>query len=377
MQRPLARRDAIGMAGLDSEAAGAVLQQDASLVGNDRRAERMRDRVDERADVAVLVDHSDIDGRRIHRRRDVRQIKQPVHPDILDVLVGEFLREDAGDIDMNLLRVADILLAHHVGDARGFRLEMEALDAERGEFRQVEAGEDVEHHQHGDPRAVRRFGRMRGEIFQRVQAADTAQGFHHVGCDLAGIERVTAVLGDGPQRLAQFGLVDHVAGHRRLAMRQEIALGVGAVLQLLELVLPVEGDTGRNDIAFLGGLDRRLQQGVEPHLAVVAQDRVPGVDRAGNAHRMRGGQRHRGLNLRGRVGCGVVGEGGDAYRRAGEPVVGHRHDEGVPARDRRSGMGAGRAAAPSRRRPRRRRRSSARPPRAPRPPRPPARRAPC
>ena len=206
--------------------------------------------------------------------------------------------------------IADVLLAHHVGDARGFRLEMEALDAERREFRQVEAGEDVEHHQHGDARAVRRalpdvvalvhradrrgrFGRMRGEIFQRVQAADAAQGFHHVGGDLAGIERVAAVLGDRAQRLAQFGLVDHVAGHRRLAVRQQIALGVGAVLQLLELVLPVEGDTGGDDVAFLGGLDRGLQQGVEPHLAVVAQDRVPGVDRAGNADRMGRGQRHR------------------------------------------------------------------------------------
>ena len=87
--------------------------------------------------------------------------------------------------------------------------------------------------------------------------------------------------------------MDHVAGDRRLAVRQQIALGVGAVLQLLELVLPVEGDAGRDDIALLRGLDRRLQQGVEPHLAVIAQDRVPGVDRAGNADRMRRGQRHR------------------------------------------------------------------------------------
>ena len=134
---------------------------------------------------------------------------------------------------------------------------------------------------------------MRGEIFQRVQAADAAQGFHHVGCDLAGIERVAAVLGDGPERLSQFGLVDHVAGHRRFAMRQKIALGVGAVLQLLELVLPVEGDTRRDNIAFFGGLDRGLQQRVEPHLAVVAQDGIPGIDRAGNTHRMGRCQRHR------------------------------------------------------------------------------------
>ena len=54
--------------------------------------------------------------------------------------------------------------------------------------------------------------------------------------------------------------MDHVAGDRGLAVRQQIALGVGAVLQFLELVLPVEGDAGRDDIALFGGLDRRLQQ---------------------------------------------------------------------------------------------------------------------
>ena len=105
-----------------------------------------------------------------------------------------------------------------------------------------------------------RLGGVRGEILQRVQPADAAQRLDHVVGDLAGVERVAAVPGDRAQRLAEFRLMDHVAGHRRLAVRQQIALGVGAVLQLLELVLPVEGDARRDDIAFLGGLDRGLQQ---------------------------------------------------------------------------------------------------------------------
>src|SRR6267154_3643165 len=54
VQRPLARPDAVGMAGLDAETTGAVLQQDACLVGDDRRTEGMCDRIDERTDVAVL-----------------------------------------------------------------------------------------------------------------------------------------------------------------------------------------------------------------------------------------------------------------------------------------------------------------------------------
>ena len=115
----------------------------------------------------------------------------------------------------------------------------------------------------------------RGEIVQRVQAADAAQGLDHVLGDGALVERVAAVLGDRAQRLAELGLMDHVAGDRGLAVRQQIALGVGAFLQFLELVLPVERDAGRDDIAFFRGLDRRLQQGIEPELAVIAQDGLP------------------------------------------------------------------------------------------------------
>jgi len=73
---------------------------------------------------------------------------------------------------------------------------------------------------------------MRGEIVERVQPADVAQGFHHVLRDGALVERVAAVLGDRAQRLAELGLMDHVAGDRRLAVRQQIALGVDALFQL-------------------------------------------------------------------------------------------------------------------------------------------------
>ena len=54
-------------------------------------------------------------------------------------------------------------------------------------------------------------------------------------------------------------------------MRQQIAFGIGSLLQFLELVLPVEGDTGRHHIALFRGLDRRLQHGVDAELAVIGQ----------------------------------------------------------------------------------------------------------
>ena len=146
----------LGWPGWTRKPPAAVLQQDAGLVGDDRRAEGMRDRIDERADVAILVDHGDIDRRGIHRRRHDRQIEHPVHPDLVAMLVGEFLRQDPGHVDIDMGGIADILLAHHVGDARGFGFEMKTLDAHRREFRQIETRQDVEHHQHGDAGAVRR-----------------------------------------------------------------------------------------------------------------------------------------------------------------------------------------------------------------------------
>src|ERR1700733_5725090 len=54
VQRTLARCDAVRMAGLDAEAGAAILKQNAGLVGDDGGCPGMGDRVDERANVAVL-----------------------------------------------------------------------------------------------------------------------------------------------------------------------------------------------------------------------------------------------------------------------------------------------------------------------------------
>ena len=108
----------------------------------------------------------------------------------------------AAVVDVGLPGIADELLAHHVGDAGGFRLDVKALDAERRVLLQVEAREDVEHDQHGDAWAVRRalpglvalvvgadrhcgLGGVGREIVRCMQAADAAQRLHHVLGDLA------------------------------------------------------------------------------------------------------------------------------------------------------------------------------------------------
>src|SRR5579863_2517616 len=124
-----------------------------------------------------------------------------------------------------------------------------------------------------------------------MKAAGAPQGLDHVLGDRALVESIGPAFGNRPQRLTEFRLLDHVAGHGGLAVRQQITLGVDALLQLLETVLPVEGNTRGYDITLLCRLDGRLQQGVEAELAVVAQDGCPRIDRTGYGDRMRGRER--------------------------------------------------------------------------------------
>src|SRR5579864_8080132 len=79
-------------------ASAGILHQNARLVGNDGGGAGMSNGVDEGADVAVLVDHADVDRRRVHRRRDLLQVEHPVHADLAGPLLGEFFAEDSGDI---------------------------------------------------------------------------------------------------------------------------------------------------------------------------------------------------------------------------------------------------------------------------------------
>ena len=137
------------------------------------------------------------------------------------------------------------------------------------------------------------FGLVRSEVVERVQAADLSQGPDHVLGNCTLVERIGAAPGYRPQRLSKFTLRNDVARERRPAVGQKIALGVGAFLQLLKAVLPVERDTGRDHIPLLRGLDRGLQQGIEPELAVIVQNGRPCIDGAGYGDGVRRGQRDR------------------------------------------------------------------------------------
>src|SRR5206468_1754422 len=88
----------------------------------------------------------------------------------------------------------------------------------------------------------RGLGRVRGEIVQRVQAAEPAQRLDDVFRHLALVESVASLFRDGAQGPAQFRLLYNVPGDGGLAARQQITRRVDAGAQLLKPVVPVEGD---------------------------------------------------------------------------------------------------------------------------------------
>ena len=151
VHRPLARPDAVRVAGLGGEAGAPVVQHDAGFGTGDADAEGIVDRVDERDRRAVLVDHGQIDRvgvTRTDRRRDVRD--GPAHVDAAGELVGQRVGQHVLDRHVGEARVGDMAVAQFEGEPRRLGLQVMALDAVRRMGRKVEALQDVEHDQRGD-----------------------------------------------------------------------------------------------------------------------------------------------------------------------------------------------------------------------------------
>ena len=115
----------------------------------------LNQRVDERDRVALLVDDREIDGIGVKREVGFVPITHRlVETDVLTELRRVVEREQLVDRHVNLIGIADQAVAHAVGEPGRLRLEMKPLDAQRIEARELEAGQDVEHDQHGDALTV-------------------------------------------------------------------------------------------------------------------------------------------------------------------------------------------------------------------------------
>ena len=125
------------------------------------------------------------------------------------------------------------------------------------------------------------------EVGDRVQATERLQFSSHVGCDLARIETVAALTGDGLERLGEGRHLEYLAHARCTAILQQVHCSGFVGLELGDRAGPIVGDARGDDEALLGKLDRRCQQLVEAHGAVVFEQPRPAVDGARYGYRMR------------------------------------------------------------------------------------------
>ena len=268
------------MARIEHEARAAVVEQNAGLLGADRRAERREQRIDQRDRAAVAVDHGKIDGvaagrgRRAAAARALRGRASPqaVLANALSLSASTATRMCDGSAmwvsrTAKPRRAASSIRWKRSGpsassDARSkFSRMLSATSAVRPlrvrrDLDQIDAaiiGRDRRH----------RLAAMPGEVLGGEHRACRGKRRRHVVGDRAFVERARAVFGDGLQRLRQRRQPDDVAFGRRAAVRQIVLGRAGAVAELADQALPVVGDARGDREAVLGVFDRGRQHAVE------------------------------------------------------------------------------------------------------------------
>ncbi len=235
MQRTLARLERVRLPLLEREQPAAILQHEAGARRHQARAEAAVVALNERDDVAVLVDHGHVD------RVVALRVGHAVEPGGLDRAGGlrgvdqlrarcaarGLLRSASTGISRES-RIADV--PQHVGVGQLLRLDhhvqrvgaVEAVLAERILLHQVQ------HHQRGDalrvranlvdvPAAIGRLDRRHpfrlelAEIGGGERAALLARDREDRVGGLALVEAIAAVRGDQPQRAGEVGIAEHLA----------------------------------------------------------------------------------------------------------------------------------------------------------------------
>ena len=315
VERPLARRQLVGMSGRQRKEAAAILQDDPRVSGDDARAEGFVDRLDERDHVALRVGGGQIDrvplrlrmvaafrGRAAAEAKRGVVLRRVVRVDFVAARRRVLLRQHPIERGLRHRReVADPRVA--VGERQPFRFDQEmeigrAVVAERLDVVPLEDVQDFErrhplrvrrHLQHLVP-AVRRRDRLDpvrmvgGEIVRRDETAAPLQVVRDRATDRAAVKRVASAARDLFERRGQRGILEDVAGRGRFPARQKDFRRVRVARQHLRLVAPLPGDDLGDAIAVARVADRRLDRLRQRDRAVLRQQRVPAVHDAGDAH---------------------------------------------------------------------------------------------
>src|SRR6266436_4157115 len=114
VERPLARRNGVGMAGDRAKAGPAIVQQHAAVRRQDAGPEAREERVDERAGVPVAVDDAEIDRVFVLDLGPAWPGNCVVEPDFPAGALGASLGEEPADIDRHMLGIADEVVANRI-----------------------------------------------------------------------------------------------------------------------------------------------------------------------------------------------------------------------------------------------------------------------
>jgi hypothetical protein len=128
-----------------------------------------------------------------------------------------------------------VIVAHGIRQPRRFEREVKTVGAEGIERGQIEALQDVEQYQRGQPLRIGRqfqhvetaiigadgrdhFAAMAGEILSGKERAAGGNGRNDIVGDRPFVERVRTVRRDRPERVGERRQLDHVALGRGLAV---------------------------------------------------------------------------------------------------------------------------------------------------------------
>ncbi len=196
----------------------------------------MEERINEADDVAILVDHRDVNGvlvlGSIERRHRLDRLGEI---DLRGKFISELVGQQIIDRHVRDRHIRDERITRRIGQPRRFDFDVEIVHVQWTGLH-LEARQDVEDHQRDDALPVRRafvdrssaevrrdrrdiFACGCGEIFLRMQPADALQIAHHVVGDIAAIECIRAFAADQFHRCGQFRLILDVADGRRLIVR--------------------------------------------------------------------------------------------------------------------------------------------------------------
>ena len=309
VKRPLARGDAVGMGRVEHEAFATVVEIDPGLDGGDAATEIAVERVDERDRHAVLVDDGEADGIRPARLRNRTQLGPMLlavdarHQSIDDLVVQHVRHRHVGRIG-----IGDEGIAHGVGQPRGLHQHMVPLHRNRAAHRPAEALQHLEHDQRRDALiAGRQLGQLEipiaaddgldvgggpglgREVIKRVQAAQRFELGHHVLGHLTLVEAVAALLGDDLQGACERRKAHDLAGNGGAAIfLKQVAPGPLSSGKLRHGVGPIRRDARGDCETVLGKLNRRRQNALKRHRAMILQQANPAVDGTRHRHGVRG-----------------------------------------------------------------------------------------